>query len=596
MTTNGANHGIHFMQNQSIPLTQFQNHQQQHDQMYAQSQNTFSYNQIASFTGLTNNRINEENNSKNIHNANSINNFYSTEISNLGHNQEILIANETQNNNHRIKRSWTDLLVADFSLDDLMECLDEISQKSKVEFQRYFNDFYAEKMDNKTTKNRVKSLRDKLFKNYLKKFNHKQNIVPKERSCLDMIGDIHVLVTCYLDNTININILDLFSGINKEENIFNDISDMLSKQQEAILTKIQNENSKIMNKIDQLEKNLHVVYSNVNNNRDLIQMSFEKFKAEIDSIRKTRLNHETIPNNLKKRKMDNEVSVENEVCEEEMSKNTSNNSQVNLEENNKNNPSNLVQQKSQQNCTSNNETNISVNPIQDDNKEINENSTNVSQGELQGKKTYSSMVIKKPNNSSKGLAISTSINTNGTIRISYENKKVDNEGFQVSNGRKRNTRPPKGKVIGTALSDIKNLSAKSKPFQYYLGQWSPKVDPKKVYQLISSFANISKLEELSPNIPNRYFRAFKLTVDSHFDSVIRDGKNWPAGITVSRWYERNNNRPKGTNENLEVNHNSCIAEVVEKSQEQQINANNSNNDSIQNYSDHNEEDGQQKIS
>ncbi|CAF0985028.1 unnamed protein product [Brachionus calyciflorus] len=88
---------------------------------------------------------------------------------------------------------------------------------------------------------------------------------------------------------------------------------MLSKQQ-AILSKIQNENSKIMNKIDQLEKNLHVVYNQ--------------------------------------------------------------------------------QQNGQQNCTPNNETNISVNPMQGDNKEINENSTDVSKGELQGKKTYSSKDIK----------------------------------------------------------------------------------------------------------------------------------------------------------------------------------------------------------
>ncbi|CAF0922663.1 unnamed protein product [Brachionus calyciflorus] len=90
----------------------------------------------------------------------------------------------------------------------------------------------------------------------------------------------------------------------------------------------------------------------------------------------------------------------------------------------------------------------------------------------------------------------------------------------------------------SAISDIKNLSARSRPFSYYIGQWIPKVDPQKVYQLISAFANIIRLEELSPNIPNRYFRSFKLTVESHFDYGIREA----------------------TRENESVNHKACIAD------------------------------------
>ncbi|CAF1076476.1 unnamed protein product, partial [Brachionus calyciflorus] len=144
----------------------------------------------------------------------------------------------------------------------------------------------------------------------------------------------------------------------------------------------------------------------------------------------------------------------------------------------------------------------------------------------ENKQTYSSIFIHKPINLKNRVPINACANQNGVTRLSHQKKNDDDEGYTVSSS----------------------------------GQWSPKVDQKKVYQLISTFANIIRLEELSPNIPNRYFRSFKLTVESHFDYAIREGKNWPAGITVSEWRERNNNRDKATRENESVNHKACIAD------------------------------------
>ena len=127
------------------------------------------------------------------------------------------------------------------------------------------------------------------------------------------------------------------------------------------------------------------------------------------------------------------------------------------------------------------------------------------------------------------------------------------DGFIISNGRRRYNKKLKS-VVGTAVSEVKNLKANFKPFVYYCGQWNRNVDPECIKNLVSGFASIIDLEELSKNIPNRYFRAYKITVESQYNDAMLTAKNWPAGITIRRWFERNDGKDKNTRKNLTVNY------------------------------------------
>ena len=137
---------------------------------------------------------------------------------------------------------------------------------------------------------------------------------------------------------------------------------------------------------------------------------------------------------------------------------------------------------------------------------------------------------------------------NGQSRIVNNSK--ENDGYIISNGKKRQNRTnllAKGK----AVSEVRDLKATSKPFCYHIGQWDLNTNFKRLKAHISSFAQIIDLVELNTHIQRRYFRSYKLTVESSSKDNILNGDNWPGGIEIKRWWPQKINK-RSTVENLKV--------------------------------------------
>lgn len=535
-------------------------------------------------------------------------------------------------------KSWKDLTKPEFSNEDLLAVLNDIAQLSKIMFQNHFVENSIEKINLKNTKIRIKSLRDYLFKIYLAKNNYKQdNIFPKERTSVDMIGDIYTLAHCFVDETINFNILDLFnSSVKDDSQITADIKKIIKEQNELLLNRIKIENSSILTKIQFIECNLKDVRKNVENVDDS-QRAFSGnltnlFNNEITLI-KNAINNNilTFENPSKRKKMNgtnyqivlddfemgtdqpetsksNQSETINPKISDVIKTNQSESNkvgtiQLNGDESNsksiveakspqqsrpvevfsllrqgslkdkviltKSNLSLKVQKSNQQQKQAKQlecqETMIQKEHQVADMNKLVQNVENQEQRPKPLKKIQSlsyarAVIIKPPTKTNVNICKTT--NQNGNAKLTCEiSKKTgqSNDGYILSNGKKRYNKKTSS-IVGSAISDIKTLSARSQPYSYYIGQWSPRVDPKKIYNLISAFAKIIKLEELSPNIPNRYYRSFKVTVESHYAKEMLNCMNWPSGIVVSIWRDRNRNRDMRTMANLPVN----CSKILEK--------------------------------
>ena len=154
------------------------------------------------------------------------------------------------------------------------------------------------------------------------------------------------------------------------------------------------------------------------------------------------------------------------------------------------------------------------------------------------------------------------VNSNNKKQLNIPNTKnielngvhrIVNDSWITSNGSKRhNKKSNKGMTIGTAISEIKSLQAISRPYVYYVGQFSMKTNADILKSYISKFAKVISIEELSTHISSRYFRSFKVTVESYSSSEILKSENWPGGVKVSRWWQRNDKTDRNTKKNLPV--------------------------------------------
>lgn len=128
---------------------------------------------------------------------------------------------------------------------------------------------------------------------------------------------------------------------------------------------------------------------------------------------------------------------------------------------------------------------------------------------------------------------------NGQPKIEYANprKQVDSDGFTLI-GKKNKNYKANHRTTGSAISDIRSLRAISKPYHYYVGQWCMKTSPEILKNYISKFARVIDVVELSTHIEKRYFRAFKVSVESFCAEAMLTSSNWPGGIQVERWYRR----------------------------------------------------------
>ncbi|RNA12737.1 hypothetical protein BpHYR1_033930, partial [Brachionus plicatilis] len=125
---------------------------------------------------------------------------------------------------------------------------------------------------------------------------------------------------------------------------------------------------------------------------------------------------------------------------------------------------------------------------------------------------------------------------NGQTKIQFGQKRHTNDdGFTlVGNRRGRNQR---NKVMGSAFSEVKSLRAVTKPYDYYVGQWSMRTTPDILKQYINKFAKVIGIVELSTHVERRYFRAYKVSVESFCAEAMLTSSNWPGGIEVCRWYK-----------------------------------------------------------
>ena len=150
---------------------------------------------------------------------------------------------------------------------------------------------------------------------------------------------------------------------------------------------------------------------------------------------------------------------------------------------------------------------------------------------------------------------------NGQSRIVAN--KHNEEGFIVSNGKKRHNKRNGILTTGTAVSEIKSLRAKSRQFSYHIGRWDMNVDPGTLKTFISGFAQVIELVELNLHIERKYFRSFKLTVEAFSKPAILDSNNWPGGVEIKNWWPHKN-KPSNTIMNKPVTHLSAIKDSSKK--------------------------------
>ena len=71
---------------------------------------------------------------------------------------------------------------------------------------------------------------------------------------------------------------------------------------------------------------------------------------------------------------------------------------------------------------------------------------------------------------------------------------------------------------------------------YYVGQWATSVNPELSGNFVSKFAKVIRIEELCTNIANRYYRSFKITVESYSSKEMIKASNWPGNIKIEQWH------------------------------------------------------------
>ncbi|RNA09869.1 hypothetical protein BpHYR1_009580, partial [Brachionus plicatilis] len=377
-------------------------------------------------------------------------------------------------------KTWKDLLKDNYSLDDLMRNLSEVMQVNRVIFVKFFKEEANERINTKQMKRKIKALRDNLFKNYLNNVNFKQDkIFPRERTSLEMIEDIHVLSCCIVDKTINLNILNLFNGANKEdENFSNEMKKLLDEQYKQISEMVKKENGIILNRIGGMEKHLALISQETEKTaKSNIEEAYstEKRKRTEEQPAKESESHQKRLKNNQEQEQEIEIQTQNENSNNEKLVHNQGDHQPQYRSQKKSNEKLLKKEKNQQ--KPHQKTRQQQHPEQ---KKEEEN-------------RYKNALIKKPSNIKiQNMGIDQSTTGSGQTKIMNTNQSKDKNRWETAGNKKKDKTQEhygyKKKIIGSAVSDVRGLSAASKPISYYTGQWSPKVDPQKVYALVSNFA------------------------------------------------------------------------------------------------------------
>lgn len=459
--------------------------------------------------------------------------------------------------------SWRDLLDSNYKIDLLETHIADIAREPKLTFT---NEFKTKLGGNsKNNKNKVAQFRSDLFKIFLNKMKYTGNNIfniSKERSGIQMVEDIHTICCSYEEEIFKIELLDIFTGNDNKKDTGNEAVMTLLENETSInrsemqridnvisgilrdLRDCKDQNRTLQEKLNTLESNFNVAKEN-HNNTDCLYQEIEK----PTNSNKKRLRSDDDSSQLDQHINNQRVSIP--VCT------TEDNSNVQLISV----PTQNIQQISQIN---------SIRPILNDEGKTNNRSNannnlrvNNASGTL--KETPLKQVSYAQSVSNTTAAKSKqSLNNiprykqteiikstvNGTTKIHFAQNKINeitNDGFTLVSNRRRN-RSSKHTVIGSAKSEIKALRGVSKPFHYYVGQWGLAVNPECLRKYINTFAKVIAITELSTHVERRYFRSFKVTVESYNADDMLTSANWPGGVKVCRWWERNNNyRNQNTN-------------------------------------------------
>ncbi len=180
------------------------------------------------------------------------------------------------------------------------------------------------------------------------------------------------------------------------------------------------------------------------------------------------------------------------------------------------------------------------------------NNNNTSEKSDSRKSVPNSLVNSKDNSKFKQVEI------NGQSHIVVDN---NSEGFTMSHGGKRYNKKRNGVVIGTALSEVRQLRAVSRPYTYHTGQWSMDTNPDWIRKYASNFAQVIDVIEINTHIKRPYFRTFKLIAESYCDNAImREGK-WPMGVVVKRWFPQKN-KPSNTKANVPITKGTALLDKI----------------------------------
>ena len=133
-------------------------------------------------------------------------------------------------------------------------------------------------------------------------------------------------------------------------------------------------------------------------------------------------------------------------------------------------------------------------------------------------------------------------NTAGKSARKSKNIRADNNSKQnapLKGGEKKNyDKRGKSKVlIGAGHSN--SLARAARRFHYSVSKLRPETTVSNLKGHISSFLQCEDsaidIEEISLK-HNRYYRMFKVTVGEEYSKQMNDGKNWPSGVEIKRFF------------------------------------------------------------
>ena len=439
-------------------------------------------------------------------------------------NTESLLSNTTS--------KWASLLIRyledkndnNLNTDMFSSYYDEFSRETLLDILEALKIQLANRNSLQSNKRRLKALRSHMLVKFLEKINYAKKIATiylKDKPAKDLLKDIHTLAKCHVENAIKASIFNMFiltKNVNENSNcaeVDSSLDSKIFENKQAIekihifsqdeFLKIKREFTHMKTNFDELKKQNELVLEKLNiilNSNDTDDRDLKRKRASsASSTTTTNISTETIPTAAAETatgKILAQVSFASVVATAAQQSKASN---IFANLNDKN-----IQAKVKQPSTSS-AANTKLPTV---NKTI---TSQVKHANLQNSKLNCIKVCE-----------------NGISRI------INSNNSRINSNLNQNKPKRKSLIIGSAISDVNALTAVSKPFYYYTGQWRVSSNITSVRNYVSTFAKVINVEELSTHIEHRRHKSYKLTIESYCNEEILNSSNWPGGIVVSRWH------------------------------------------------------------